>query len=107
VLPQGFPACCFNAWRHFSISISYLSKSPETPQMENFAVYKFNIPKCGLIEFCQTEIASVKRAVCELKFRQVFVGKVAIVENAVFVFALCQQIASVKGFVYDVIFLHL
>jgi hypothetical protein len=77
------------------------------PKSQHFAVLEFYVPKSRFVQFCQTQIATVKCAVCELKFRKVIVGKVAVVENAVFVFAFCQRVVSVKSFVLYVCFLHL
>jgi hypothetical protein len=76
------------------------------PKSQHFTVLEFYVPKRCLVEFCQTQITTVKCAVCELKFRKVFVGKIATAENTVFVFTFCQRIISVKGFVCDINFLH-
>ena len=76
------------------------------PKSQHFTVLEFYVPKGCLVEFCQTQITIVKCAVCELKFRKVFVGKVTIAENTVFVFAFCQRFVSVKGFVCNINFLH-
>ena len=77
------------------------------PKSQHFAVFEFYVPKRCLVEFCQTEIATVKCAVNKLKFGKVAVRKVATVENAVFVFAFCQCVVSVKSFVLYVCFCHL
>ncbi|MPN42355.1 hypothetical protein SDC9_189912 [bioreactor metagenome] len=73
---------------------------------QHFTVFEFYFPKRCLVEFCQTEITTVKCAVYKLKFGKVVVGKVATVENTVFVFALCQRVVSVKSFVLYVCFCH-
>jgi len=67
---------------------------------------KLEARELSVDELRQTEITTVKCAVYKLKFGKVAVRKVATVENAVFIFAFCQRVVSVKGFVCDINFLH-
>ena len=76
------------------------------PKSLHFAVFEGYVPKRCLVEFCQTEIAPVKRTADELKFGKVAAGNVATVENTVFVFAFCERIVLIKRFVLYVDFLH-
>lgn len=75
-------------------------------QPQHFATHERCILECRFVQLCQTQIAIVELAVYKFEAGKVIFGKIAVVERAIFVFAFCQRVVSVKSFVSYVYFLH-
>ena len=60
------------------------------PKSQQFAIFKFYVLKPSFVQFRQAYITSNKFTVCKLEVGEIIVGKVAVVESAVFVLASCQ-----------------
>ncbi|MPN53753.1 hypothetical protein SDC9_201419 [bioreactor metagenome] len=56
----------------------------------HFALFEIHVSEYCLVKLCQTQIATIERAVYKLEFRKVTIGKIAIIENAVLIFPFCE-----------------
>ena len=73
-------------------------------QTQHFAFFKLNVAQSRLMEFYQTKVAPAEFGFREFNFAEIGIGKVAVDERAVFVFAFWQRVLGKVDFVKSLVF---
>lgn len=62
------------------------------PESEHFTIFESHIDKPGIDQFSEAQVRSVEFTFDKLKSREIAVGEITILKDAVFVFSLSQRV---------------